>query len=212
MAFVLVPELPLGDWIADLDNQVQRSERFFVGRPVVLDVSRMTLTRSDLSELIADLRARDIRVMGIEGADPSWLGPGSPPLLKGGRPAGGIIEKLDAPAENLAIPMSGEQQPSSQVRSGQSVIFPSGDVTVIGSVASGAEVVAGDSIHIYGTLRGRAMAGSTGNARARIFCRKVEAELLAIGDRRSLQDRRDIDASLRSRPVQAWLEADDGIL
>jgi septum site-determining protein MinC len=124
----------------------------------------------------------------------------------------GIIEKLDAPAENLAIPMSGEQQPSSQVRSGQSVIFPSGDVTVIGSVASGAEVVAGDSIHIYGTLRGRAMAGSTGNARARIFCRKVEAELLAIGDRRSLQDRRDIDASLRSRPVQVWLEADDGIL
>ncbi len=156
MAFVLAPEPPLGGWIAELDNQIQRSEGFFVGRPVVLDVSRMTLTKSDLSDLIADLRTRDIRVMGIEGADPSCLGPGSPPLLKGGRPAGGIIEKLDAPAENLAIPMSGEQQPSSQVRSGQSVIFPSGDVTVIGSVASGAEVVAGDSIHIYGTLRGRA--------------------------------------------------------
>src|SRR5690349_20514028 len=63
MAFVLVPEPPLGDWIADLDNQVQRSEGFFVGRPVVLDVSRMTLTRSDLSDLIADLRTREIRVM-----------------------------------------------------------------------------------------------------------------------------------------------------
>jgi septum site-determining protein MinC len=210
MAFVLVPEPPLGGWIAELDNQIQRSEGFFVGRPVVLDVSRMTLTRSDLSDLIADLRTRDIRVMGIEGADPSCLGPGSPPLLKGGRPADGIIETLHAPAaENLAIPMSGEQQPSfllvdSPVRSGQSVVFPSGDVTVIGSVASGAEVVAGGSIHIYGTLRGRAMAGSTGNARARIFCRKIEAELLAIDGLYKTAD--DIDASLRSRPVQVWLE------
>ncbi len=148
MAFVLAPEPPLGGWIAELDNQIQRSEGFFVGRPVVLDVSRMTLTKSDLSDLIADLRTRDIRVMGIEGADPSCLGPGSPPLLKGGRPADGIIETLHAPAaENLAIPMSGEQQPSfllldSPVRSGQSVVFPSGDVTVIGSVASGATFTA----------------------------------------------------------------------
>jgi septum site-determining protein MinC len=212
MAFVLAPEPPLGGWIAELDNQIQRSEGFFVGRPVVLDVSRLTLTKSDLSDLIADLRTRDIRVMGIEGADPACLGPGSPPLLKGGRPADGIIETLHAPAaENLAIPMSGEQQPSfllldSPVRSGQSVVFPTGDVTVIGSVASGAEVVAGGSIHIYGTLRGRAMAGSTGNARARIFCRKIEAELLAIDGLYKTAD--DIDASLRSRPVQVWLEGD----
>ena len=68
----------------------------------------------------------------------------------------------------------------SPIRSGQSVIFPYGDVTVLGSVASGAEIVAGGSIHIYGTLRGRAIAGSTGNARARIFCSRNEAELLAI--------------------------------
>src|SRR6476620_9020344 len=66
------------------------------------------------------------------------------------------------------------------VRSGQSVIFPHGDVTVVGQVASGAEVVAGGSIHVYGALRGRALAGSMGNPRARIFCRKNEAELLAI--------------------------------
>jgi septum site-determining protein MinC len=79
-------------------------------------------------------------------------------------------------------------------------------VTVVGSVASGAEVIAGGSIHIYGSLRGRAMAGSTGNARARIFCRKIEAELLAIDGLYKTAD--DIDASLRRRPVQAWLEGD----
>jgi len=92
------------------------------------------------------------------------------------------------------------------VRSGQSVVFPNGDVTVVGSVASGAEVIAGGSIHVYGTLRGRAMAGSTGNARARIFCRRIEAELVAIdGLYRTAED---IDVALRKRAVQAWLEGD----
>jgi septum site-determining protein MinC len=66
------------------------------------------------------------------------------------------------------------------IRSGQSIIFPHGDVTILGSVASGAEVVAGGSIHVYGALRGRALAGSTGDMRARIFCSRNEAELMSI--------------------------------
>ena len=87
------------------------------------------------------------------------------------------------------------------VRSGQSVIFIEGDVTVLGSVGSGAEIVAGGSIHVYGTLRGRALAGATGNARARIFCHRVEAELLAINSYYRTAD--DIEESLRRRPAQA---------
>jgi septum site-determining protein MinC len=90
------------------------------------------------------------------------------------------------------------------VRSGQSVIFTEGDVTVLGSVGSGAEIVAGGSIHVYGTLRGRALAGATGNARARIFCHRIEAELLAINSYYRTAD--DIEDSLRRRPAQAWLD------
>jgi septum site-determining protein MinC len=83
-------------------------------------------------------------------------------------------------------------------------VFTEGDVTVLGSVGSGAEIVAGGSIHIYGTLRGRAMAGVGGNPKARIFCRRIEAELLAIdGYYRTAED---ISADLRNRPIQAWLE------
>ena len=92
----------------------------------------------------------------------------------------------------------------SPVRSGQSIVFMEGDVTVLGSVGSGAEIVAGGSIHIYGTLRGRAMAGVNGNHNARIFCNKIEAELLAIDGFYQTAD--DIDASLRNRPAQVWLE------
>jgi len=91
----------------------------------------------------------------------------------------------------------------SKVRSGQSIISE-GDVTVLGSVGSGAEIVAGGSIHVYGALRGRAMAGFNGNAAARIFCQKIEAELLAIDGYYKTAE--EIDATLRNHPAQAWLE------
>ena len=92
------------------------------------------------------------------------------------------------------------------VRSGQSLIFTEGDITIIGSVASGAEVIAGGSIHVYGTLRGRAMAGTMGNAAARIFCRKLEAELVAIDGYYKTAE--DLGPDLRGKAVQLWLEGD----
>jgi septum site-determining protein MinC len=66
------------------------------------------------------------------------------------------------------------------IRSGQTISHP-GDVTIVGSVASGAEIVAGGSIHVYGVLRGRAVAGVSGDERARIFAQRFAAELIAIG-------------------------------
>jgi septum site-determining protein MinC len=91
------------------------------------------------------------------------------------------------------------------VRSGQTVAYPQGDIIVMGAVSSGAEIVAGGSIHVYGALRGRAIAGSApGQTKARIFCRKLEAELLAIDGLYCTADT--MDAKLRGKPVQAWLE------
>lgn len=90
------------------------------------------------------------------------------------------------------------------VRSGQTIYHPEGDVTVIGSVASGAEIMAGGSVHIYGTLRGRAMAGAYGEKRARIFCRRLEAELLSVCGVYLTAD--EIAANVQSQPIQAWLE------
>jgi septum site-determining protein MinC len=208
MAFVLAPEPPIADWLAELDSCIQRSAGFFVGRPTVLDLAAVTLSTSAIAHLIEELRARDIRIMGLEGADPALLDASLPPQLKGGRSTG-ILDTPDPAARAKApAPPAPPKEPASlllesPVRSGQSVIFPNGDVTVLGSVASGAEVIAGGSIHVYGTLRGRAMAGSTGNPRARIFCSKAEAELLAIDGLYTTAD--SMDAALRSRPIQAWL-------
>lgn len=92
------------------------------------------------------------------------------------------------------------------VRSGQTIYYPEGDVTVVGSIASGADVIAGGSIHIYGALRGRAFAGADGEAQARIFCRRLDAELLAVGGVYLTADQ--IETNVRGQPVQAWLEHD----
>src|SRR5215217_3430914 len=92
----------------------------------------------------------------------------------------------------------------SSVRSGQTIDFPDGDVTVIGSVGSGAEIIAGGSIHVYGTLRGRAIAGASGDQSARIFCQDLDAELLSIDGRYRVAE--NFERTLRGRPVQARLD------
>lgn len=214
MAFAITPQPPIVDWLSDLDASLERSEAFFAGQHVALDLSAVNLSPNAIGQLVANLEERNIRVLGIEGIDPAKWQVGLPPVLRGGRSARtaeppGTIAADPAPAPGPARPASQSPEPASlmiedPVRSGQSVIFTEGDVTVLGSVGSGAEIIAGGSIHVYGTLRGRALAGATGNARARIFCHRIEAELLAINSYYRTAD--DIEDSLRRRPAQAWLE------
>jgi septum site-determining protein MinC len=212
LAFALTPEPPVAGWLAELDRWTRNSPGFFAGKAVILDLAAVTLSESAIAHLIDQLSERGIRIMALEGADPATLGPKLPPVLLSGRPGGeerpSDLPVATAPAEPAAAPPQRREPPTmlieSPIRSGQSVVFPFGEVTVLGSVASGAEIVAGGSIHIYGALRGRAMAGSMGDARARIFCSRNEAELLAIDG--YYQTAESMDASLRGRPVQVWLE------
>lgn len=108
------------------------------------------------------------------------------------------------PTESAARPRARSLIISESVRSGQTVEFLEGDVTVIGSVGSGAEIVAGGSIHVYGTLRGRALAGTAGDPTARIFCRSLQAELLSIDGKYRVAE--NFEDTLWGRPVQARLE------
>jgi septum site-determining protein MinC len=94
------------------------------------------------------------------------------------------------------------------VRSGQQIFAERGDLVVVASVSPGAELIARGNIHVYGTLRGRALAGVHGDSAARIFCEALDAELLAIAGLYKLSDA--IDPSLRRQRVQAFL--DDGTL
>lgn len=203
VAFVFSPTVPIVGWLEEIDATLARSPGFFVGKPVVLDLSALALSQSAIAHLVKSLEDRNVRVLGIEGVDASLLTTSMPPMLSGGRHC--VLEQTETkkPEAKPQLTSLLLEQP---VRSGQSVVFTEGDVTVLGSVGSGAEIVAGGSIHVYGTLRGRAMAGVNGNAAARIYCQKIEAELLAIDG--YYQTAEDINATLRNRPAQAWLDGD----
>src|SRR5947208_2149163 len=97
MALVLAPEAPLAEWLEDLDAWLARSPGFFMGRPVVLDVSALTVEKTELTTLIADLSKRDIRIMAVDGVDQTILGLGVPPLLASARQSG-LADVLDAQA------------------------------------------------------------------------------------------------------------------
>jgi septum site-determining protein MinC len=206
VAFVFSPVVPIVEWLAEIDATLARSPGYFVGKPIVLDLAAVDLSSSAITHLVGSLNERSIRVLGIEGVEEERLAANMPPLLTGGRAC--VItrnEPVQKP-EPEAKPKPTSLLLDSPVRSGQSIVFMEGDVTVLGSVGSGAEIVAGGSIHIYGTLRGRAMAGVNGNSNARIYCQRIEAELLAIDG--YYQTAEEIDVSLRNSPAQAWLEGD----
>jgi septum site-determining protein MinC len=209
MAFALTPKLPIANWLADLDATLERSRGFFAGHPVALDLTGLRLSPETIGQLVTRLEERSIRVLGIEGIDRGNEDSRLPPLLRGGR--GSQDFELPQPSKAPAAPEPRKQEAASllidtPVRSGQSIVFIEGDITVLGSVSSGAEIIAGGSIHIYGALRGQAMAGAAGNPRARIFCHRFEAELLAIGPHYRTAD--EIEHSLRRGPAQAWLDGD----
>lgn len=214
MALVLAPELPLQSWLAALDAQMERSPNFFDARPVVLDLGSVPREQEGIAEFIQHLEHRGIRIIGTEGAHPSWAG-----IEAWGRPLPvsaklGRMTEIPKEAQGKAAlspePPGGAEANTlvidQPVRSGQSVVFERGDVTVLGAVASGAEVMAGGSVHVYGTLRGRAIAGLGGNSTARIFCSKLQAELLAIDGVYQTAD--DMPSNVLGKSVTVSLDGD----
>ena len=102
------------------------------------------------------------------------------------------------------IPALIQHQP---VRSGQRLYARSRDVVVTSTVGAGAEVIADGCVHVYGSLRGRAVAGARGETGARVFCQEFRAELVSIaGVFRVFET---LPPELAGKPVQAWLDGDD---
>jgi septum site-determining protein MinC len=219
MALVLAPEVPLDNWVKALDAQMERSPNFFDARPVVVDLGSIPREQQGVAQFLQLLEQRGIRIIGTEGAHPAWAGieAWGRPLPVSSKP-GREIEAPESKPSQAAAAAAAVAEPAASaneantllidqpIRSGQSVVFERGDITVLGSVASGAEVMAGGSVHIYGTLRGRAIAGLSGHPGARIFCSKLQAELLAIDGVYQTAD--DMPAKVLGKSVQAWLDGE----
>jgi septum site-determining protein MinC len=214
LAFVLEPSAPVADWLADLDDVARKSAAFFANRPVILDLSTLRPDKADAELLLESLKVRAIRVISVEGVDPEMLGPALAPLAAG-MPSAKVIEfpgSDEEPVEPAAAPAAPEMPVPTRtsmvvdrpIRSGQSIYFPEGDLTVVGSVSSGAEVIAGGSIHVYGALRGRAVAGALGDENARIVCSRFHAELVAIDGNYMAAE--DAPGKLGGKPVHIRLQ------
>jgi len=181
MAIVISPEFPFGDWFAALDRQLAGAPGFFEGRPVVADLAGVAevVGAESLPIVLDGLAARNLRIVGVEGVQAGKLAGTRwrdvPTSLHGRDVA------LEArPGRPGAPPAPGALLIDRPVRSGQSIVFDEGDIVVVGPVASGAEVIAAGNVHIYGALRGRAIAGLKAED-ARIFCRRLEAEMVGVG-------------------------------
>ncbi len=203
---------PDAAFYAQLDEQLRTTPQFFAGAPMVLDLANAPGLRENdrIGDLLAHLRNRELRVFGVQNAhgmddamlDRHGLIPVTTgrdaPLPRNAAAAPGAAPAADVPSsvQNKVV-----QAP---VRSGQRVMAEHGDLTIIGSVASGAELVASGNIHVYGTLRGRAMAGCHGDEGAHIFCQNLSAELVAIAG--LYQTSETLDAAALQRCTHIYLK------
>ncbi|WKE64403.1 septum site-determining protein MinC [Gallaecimonas kandeliae] len=185
-----------------LAAKVQQAPGFFQGAPLVVDLAQLAET-PDLSALRQAILDQGMVPVGLVNC---------PDALKGqAREAGwalmqpGRAQAREAKAEaDEPKVRPAAQLYQGQVRSGQQLYAKDRDLIILGSVGAGAEVIADGCIHIYGNLRGRAIAGAAGDTQARIFCRKLEAELVSIAGTYWLSD--DLQGGQWQQPTQFWLQ------
>ena len=197
-----------------LEAKVAQAPQFFNCAPLVLNVERLC-DIPDFEQLRELVESEDFVLVGITGARDEAM-------------------KTAAKAAGLAVMVSGKSRKTEPVapapapepvevaqvapvqaleptkvhvgpvRSGQQIYAAGTSLVVLGSVSPGAEVIADDSIHIYGALRGRAIAGAKGNPLARIYCQQLQAELLSIAGTFQLSDA--LPAGLIQEPVHIRLD------
>ena len=197
----------------ELAEQIQRSPRFFLNAPVVLDLKDVAeFTReAEFAEAREILRRQTLTLIGVQNAAPAQI--------EAAAAAGLASFAPNAPQPNRGPPREPSQSTPTRpaaavktrlvaqpVRSGTQIYARGADLVVTAPVSPGAEIMADGNIHVYGVLRGRALAGASGDAEARIFCSRLEAELISIAGRYLVSDQ--LPPEQRGFPVQIALVDD----
>lgn len=181
-----------------LADVVAKAPRFFDDTPVVLDctgIPELSMGQFDLNAICQCMREHGVLPIAIQGGnallnlraqsqglgvlngssshDKSWAGASAAPAL---------------PVKEPDLDLLKTKVLTTPVRSGQQVVSKGGDLVITASVSHGAELLADGNIHVYGALRGRALAGIAGNKQARIFCQSLDPELVAIAGFYRLRD------------------------
>jgi septum site-determining protein MinC len=210
LAHVRIRTTDPGAIVDDLTGRVATAPRFFEHAAVCLDLSQLS-AEPGLDEsraVIAAVRRAGMLPIGLVQG-PSFIDALARSLELPVLPPPRARPKPLAPTPQAAEPPEPERalMHHQHIRSGQRVYARQRDLVVTSTVAAGAEVMADGSVHIYGSLRGRAIAGLHGDADARVFCQEFRAELVSIaGVFRVFET---LPAELAGHPVQAWLDGED---
>ena len=188
-------------FVSLLRNKLAQAPGFFQNAPLVLDFDELADPSTfSLDPLLETLREHRLSPVAVQGGDESIQRSASAANLAI-MPAK-AIERSSAPAKS-ASPTRVVREP---VRSGTRIYVPQGDLVVLAPVSPGAELLADGNIHVYGPLRGRALAGLSGDASAHIFCQSLEAELVSIAGLYKVNEA--FDVSLHKKNVHIYLEGD----
>lgn len=200
-----------------LKEKISQAPAFFAQSPIVIDLDKIddTVTQLDLNELLRVCREFGLQPMAFKCTDPRFIDAvkSTGLTLLSDTATRASSKQAVAPASE---PVTVCPEPTTKsathksmiitrpVRSGQQVYAEGGDLIILSQVSEGAEVLADGNIHVYGNLRGRALAGVRGDTAARVFCKKLEAELVSIAGTFMLSD------ALREKvwglPAQVFLD------
>jgi len=212
---VLDPVSP--NFFPALAGKVRQAPNFFRHAPIVLDFDELSAEVAfDVAAFVARVREQYLLPIGFHGG-PAGVQEQSLALGLVPMPTGRAAKlELARPVDSSGQPVAPPPEPvyrsalvvSEPVRSGQQVYAQGTDLIITASVSHGAEVLADGNIHVYGALRGRALAGISGDNAARIFCQSLEAEVVSIAGLYRVSE--DLDQSHIKKAVQIRL--DDGFL
>lgn len=207
-----------------LDARIRQAPRLFEGSPVVISLDQLDAGEEtlDFDGLLQQCRELGLRPIAFRGAMPTLAAAAAAtglavlPVSNGrersmpsaeaspaAEPAADLELRAQPQAPTAARPTRTITRP---VRSGQQVYAEGGDLIVLAQVSEGAEVLADGNIHVYGALRGRALAGVHGDTSARIFCQQMDAELISVAGHFLLSDA--LTEAVHRKPAQVTLQGD----
>ena len=218
----------------ELKEKIDQAPHFFDNSPVLISLEKLvsadqcTLLSENIAQLVSICRDLNLQPLGFTAVPEALLASvqatGLAVLAKPSERAlkfpvkesvkvseptiETVIEERVVIEERLVQRVS--KVITRPVRSGQQIYAEGADLIVLAQVSEGAEVLADGHIHIYGSLRGRALAGVKGDVGARIFCQQFEAELIAIAGNFVLQDA--LPKELSKKPVQISLQGEKVIV
>jgi septum site-determining protein MinC len=167
-----------------MQDYAEKAPKLLTYMPVVLDCASISIALPSLLPYSEVLKKLNIYLIGVQGSQP-WLQALAKqhqlPIFQASSNQDRDLVIKEKPAPKLQSKANAVTKMVTQpVRSGQQVVSQGGDLIVVSSVGHGAELLSDGHIHVYGPLRGRALAGIKGNKQARIFCTQLDAELVSI--------------------------------